>query len=107
MATTQARAELIALAGLTRAVLAKIAQPTLAIYGEHSRCLTTCRALPTAMPSCRTYIMSGVGHFYPVIKPAAVAQLVLEFLHGLERPRAAPSTAATADHDPQVRSLPA
>ena len=99
LATTNARPELCATAGLTADVLRTIQHPTLAIYGEHSRCLTTCQQLPTTLGQCRTHIMPGVGHFYPVIRPIAVAELVLEFLHELEQdsPSATPSTRTDTD----------
>lgn len=78
--TTTARQDIVSLAGLTRARVSQVRQPTLAIYGEHSRCLKTCEVLQRILPDCRTVVVPGVGHFYPVIKPAFVAEQLLEFL---------------------------
>jgi pimeloyl-ACP methyl ester carboxylesterase len=78
--TTTARRELQEMAGLSRDAIASITAPTLAIYGEHSRCLRTFEELVQVLPGARRVTLSKVGHFYPVIKPVAVAELLLDFL---------------------------
>jgi pimeloyl-ACP methyl ester carboxylesterase len=78
--TTSTKADIQQTAGLTRERIAEVRQPTLALYGEHSRCLRTFHALPGVLHDCRPLIIPEVGHFYPLIKPKVVADLVLEFL---------------------------
>jgi pimeloyl-ACP methyl ester carboxylesterase len=78
--TTSTKADIQETAGLTRERIAGVRQPTLALYGEHSRCLRTFHALPEVLHHCRSRIIPEVGHFYPLIKPRVVADLVLEFV---------------------------
>lgn len=77
---TTVRDDLQEIAGLTAAALRGIAQPVLAVYGEHSRCLPTSRQLRSVLPSCTTRILAGAGHFFPLAQPALVADLTLRFL---------------------------
>jgi pimeloyl-ACP methyl ester carboxylesterase len=86
--TTAARREIQEMSGLTRDAIASIAAPTLAIYGEHSRCLRTFEELGRVLPRARRLTMSRVGHFYPVIKPVAVAEMLLDFLGQIAPPSA-------------------
>ena len=46
-----------------------VVQPTLAIFGEYSSCLTTLRGLMKNLPNCKNVIVPGAGHFHPVLKP--------------------------------------
>ena len=78
--TTTARQDVGAVAGLTLNRIRTVRHPTLAIYGERSRCMKTCEGLQRVLPSCTTVIVPKVGHFYPVIRPAFVARTLLEFL---------------------------
>lgn len=53
--------------------------PTLALFGELSHCLETCRQLNQLISSCRVKILTGVGHFLPAIKPRLFMHTVLQF----------------------------
>lgn len=101
--TTTARHDIQELSGLTRKAIASISHPALAIYGEHSRCLKTFEELPGVLPQCETVILSKVGHFYPVIMPARVADLLLRFLGAQSSrsfPRSAVGTVPMAERKP-------
>jgi len=78
--TTTARRDVLDAAGLTMERIRTVRQPAMAIYGEHSRCMRTCEQLGHILSNCKSVIVPGVGHFYPVIKPAFVAEKLLEFL---------------------------
>lgn len=54
--------------------------PLLLMYGEHSRCLPSGRALHRRLPSATMYELPGAGHFFPASRPAYVAGVVAEFL---------------------------
>mgnify|MGYP005853931541 CR=1 FL=1 len=82
--TTTARQDIQLEAGLNMEALKRIHQPTLAIYGQHSRCLKTYKRLNTVLPNCMTHLLPGVGHFYPLIKPVVVSELILAFLRSME-----------------------
>lgn len=85
--TTTAREDVKRHAGLTLDRIRGIRQPTLALYGERSRCLGTCQELNRILPHSRTVIVRNVGHFYPVIKPKLVAETLLDFLSSLRASR--------------------
>jgi len=46
--------------------------PTLAMFGEMSHCLPSCRGLQGAV-GCRAVIIPRAGHFFPVTRPRAFA----------------------------------
>jgi pimeloyl-ACP methyl ester carboxylesterase len=70
-------------AGLTLQKIHQIRQPTLAIYGQRSRLLATSPVLRKTLPHCRVVVVPGVGHFYPLRKPAIFVQNMRKFLMGL------------------------
>jgi pimeloyl-ACP methyl ester carboxylesterase len=84
LGTTTTRTDIGVTGELTEERLASVRQPTLAIYGEHSRCLRTLEALPRVFRNLSTHVIPEVGHFYPLIKPKVVSELLLDFLRGLE-----------------------
>ena len=79
--TTNAKEELRSVEGLTIETLRGIYHPTLAIYGEYSFCLPSCNGLQKWLRSCEVRIVSGVGHFHPVIKPACFTDVIRTFIH--------------------------
>lgn len=76
--TTSARQDFKSLAGLTLDALRRVHHPTLAVYGEYSFCLPSCRGLSDRLPSCDVKIVPKVGHYHPMIKPRF-------FLHSLTK----------------------
>lgn len=74
------------MAGLTMEEISRVQQPTLALYGEMSPYLQSCRWLAEHMPNCRVAIVEGVGHFIPALQPKAFVAKVKEFLLNLSQP---------------------
>ena len=91
---TTAHRDITDVAGLTPSRIGELQMPCLAIYGEYSNCLPSCRALQVCLPACETAIMPRVGHFHPAVHPANFAQLVNGFVarHAADRqnPTSAP-----------------
>ena len=81
--TTTARGELTSTAGLTLASLAEIRQPVLAAYGELSMVLPSLEGMKQCLPNCRTVIVPGAGHFFPLSRPDAFVTTVRRFLEDL------------------------
>jgi len=100
--TTTARQDIVSVAGLTVDRIGQVRQPTLAIYGERSRCLKTFEELPLVLPRCTNVIVPGAGHFYPLSKPVFVAKILTEFLGSLH-PVSRPAPAARG----MTKDLPA
>jgi len=89
--TTEAWRELhVAGAGLEE--IATLRQPVLLLYGERSRWLPTLDALHLALPTAEAARVPGAGHFFPILKPVAFAERVLEFLSRV--PAEAPGASA-------------
>jgi len=55
--------------------------PTLALFGEYSHCMETCRQLNNYMDSCRVKILPEVGHFLPAIKPRLFMHTIRQFMN--------------------------
>lgn len=60
--------------------VASLPMPVLALFGEYSHCLGTCRRLKQLVPGCDVKILPGVGHFHPAIKPRLFVHVVRSFL---------------------------
>ncbi|MFH1417784.1 MAG: alpha/beta hydrolase [Planctomycetota bacterium] len=88
--TTTVRQDVTATAGLTLDRIKTVQIPTLALYGERSRCMHTCTAMQEVLLHCKVVIVPGTGHFYPVIKPAFVAETLLDFLDEVARSSSRP-----------------
>lgn len=71
-------------AGLTRDALRRIIAPTLALYGEVSHCIESCRGLQAILPNCRVVTVPGAGHYFPATRPGAVVEPVQAFLAAVE-----------------------
>ncbi|MFQ6079981.1 MAG: PilZ domain-containing protein, partial [Thermodesulfobacteriota bacterium] len=83
--TTAARKELTSLAGLTLNQLSKINHPILAVYGECSTVLPSFRGLRDLLLHCKSAIIPGAGHFYPLTRPKLFVSIISRFLKELER----------------------
>ena len=55
--------------------------PTLALFGEYSHCMESCRQLNNHLNSCRVKILPGVGHFLPAIKPRLFMHTIRKFMN--------------------------
>jgi len=82
--TTTARADLTSVGGLTLDKLALITQPVLAVYGEKSMVMASCRGLERTLANCSTVIVPEAGHFFPLAKPEFFTETVRDFLDALQ-----------------------
>jgi pimeloyl-ACP methyl ester carboxylesterase len=78
--TTTARDDFNAVAGLTRDVIRTVRTPTLAVYGERSGCMESCRGLEAHLHGCTTVVIPGEGHLHPVTRPALFAEHLQRFV---------------------------
>lgn len=83
--TTTARQDVISSASLTIDRLSTIQKPTLAIYGENSPAMPSFHGLREHLPNCKTKIIPGAGHLYPLTQPKPFVGLVSKFLKELEK----------------------
>lgn len=62
--------------------VSKIKCPTLVIYGENSKTFlpTVARKLKKSLPQVALKKMPNIGHFIPMEKPEALAEIVVEFV---------------------------
>jgi len=65
---------------LTEEELQKIEVPTMLMYGNLSHCLPTSDALQDLLPDSRRVVVSGAGHFFPIVKPKTFARAYQQFL---------------------------
>jgi pimeloyl-ACP methyl ester carboxylesterase len=84
--TTTAPRDIRDMAGLTLDAIRNVRRPALALYGELSRSLESCRGLKATVPHCRAVTMPGVGHYFPATRPDLLVAAVLEFISSVERP---------------------
>jgi pimeloyl-ACP methyl ester carboxylesterase len=80
LATTTARQDLKDPAGLTVEKIRGVRPPALAVYGEYSFFLPSCRGLRDNLPDCDVVLLRGVGHAFPLLRPLAFAASLKEFL---------------------------
>lgn len=78
--TTTARQEFHSLSGLTQEKLAAIQHPTMAVYGAKSPVLPSLHGLEKTLPNCKSIIVPGAGHFFPLTQPKLFVDLVRQFL---------------------------
>jgi pimeloyl-ACP methyl ester carboxylesterase len=79
---TRARAE-FPLPGLEAEAIAALPMPLLLVYGEHSRCNPSLRALRQLLPRAEVEVIAQGGHFFPISHADAVRRRLAEFL-GIE-----------------------
>ena len=98
---TTAVADFQQVAGLTPAVIGTLPHPALLAFGALSHCRPTQQRLADLLPCAQSVTVSGVGHFYPLLRPRAFLDVTQCYLAGLgpgggaERPGA---EAARASH---------
>lgn len=80
MEHTSAKAEFADEQPLTREAIGAIRVPTLAMYGELSHCIPSCRQLEKLIPRTHVAIVPGAGHFHPAVKPRRFVKLLDHFL---------------------------
>ena len=76
---TAARAE-FPLPGLEAEAIAALPMPLLLVYGEHSRCNPSLRALRQLLPRAEVEMILQGGHFFPISHAAEVRRRLAEFL---------------------------
>jgi len=84
MNTTTAKQDFLSLAGLTVEKLSTIKKPVFAIYGENSPAIPSMHGLCNHLPNCKTAIVAGAGHFYPLTRPRIFVEMISRFLNELE-----------------------
>jgi pimeloyl-ACP methyl ester carboxylesterase len=84
LSSTTVRRDVTSLAGLTVEKLAKIYQPALVVYGEGSLALPSFWGLSNCLPNCKSILISGGGHFFPLTQPEYFAKTVRKFLVNLQ-----------------------
>jgi len=77
---TTARREVNFPAGLTVDRLAAIQQQALLMYGENSPSLTTLQGLKRCLPDCRSIVVPGAGHFFPLSRSKFFVKAAERFL---------------------------
>jgi pimeloyl-ACP methyl ester carboxylesterase len=82
-----------AVAGLTAEKIDGVAQPALALFGEHSPFLATARYLVEHLPNCRGAIVPAAKHRAPEENPEGFLWLLAEFLDSVHEGRDAASAA--------------
>jgi pimeloyl-ACP methyl ester carboxylesterase len=78
LSQTTARHELEDQLPITVEGLQRLTLPLLAMFGEYSHCLPSCRELKQLLPHSEVAIIPEVGHFHPALKPD-------HFLHHIEQ----------------------
>ncbi len=66
--------------GLTENSIREIESPVLAIYGEYSHCMPTCKRLTELLPKCQTVIVPRVGHLHPAVRPLNFIKHLMRFI---------------------------
>ncbi len=84
MNTTTARQDILSQDGLMMERIATIQKPTLVIYGENSPALPSLLGLRERLPNCKSEIVLGAGHFYPLTRPKVFIDMVSRFLNEFE-----------------------
>ncbi len=84
LAATTCGAESKLEAGLTWERIARVSQPCLALYGEHSPFLSTADHLLEHLPDCVGRRIAGAQHRAPEENPRAFVAAVREFLESLQ-----------------------
>jgi pimeloyl-ACP methyl ester carboxylesterase len=69
-----------AVAGLTAELIAGVAQPALALFGEHSPFLATAQYLVENLSRCRSAIVPGAKHRAPEESPEAFLEQLVAFI---------------------------
>lgn len=84
--TTSAREDFKTVAGLTPEKIKRIRQPVLSIYGENLNARQSSLALRAMLPQCRTVVLQGAGHFFPLTHTALFLGNVVNFIYDVGSP---------------------
>lgn len=96
LAGTTAGRDLFAVAGLDAEQLARVVQPVVALYDEHTPFGATCRWLVENLPDCRADQVPGARHLALLENPAGFVERVAAHLAALVDRPPAPTAASTA-----------
>ncbi|MDE0854023.1 MAG: alpha/beta hydrolase [Nevskia sp.] len=80
--------------GVEAEAIAALPMPLLLLYGEHSRCMPSCRALQQLLPRAELELIPQGGHFFPISHAATVRRRLAQFLD-LPWPAAEAATASS------------
>jgi pimeloyl-ACP methyl ester carboxylesterase len=80
---TTAKVDVRCEAGLTADLLRRVKGPTLAVYGQRSRCLPSGVALAATLDHCTLRVVPQAGHFHPITRPRFLLRVMLGFLRQL------------------------
>jgi pimeloyl-ACP methyl ester carboxylesterase len=94
LASTTATVDLRNPAGLSVELIQQVRVSTQAVYGELSPCLPTLEGLHASLPELKSTVAAGLGHFFPITKPALFVAYIKSF-H-----QAVPSTAGVEEIKP-------
>jgi pimeloyl-ACP methyl ester carboxylesterase len=83
LAATTCGDDVKAVAGLTAERISSVQHPAIALYGESSPFLATCRYLAANMPNCRVSLVPAAKHRAHEENPAAYVTLVQQHLRDL------------------------
>lgn len=70
----------LSLPGVEADAIAKLSMPMLLMYGEHSRCMPSLRALRTLLPKAQVEMVPNGGHFFPLGQRAYAFPRIAAFL---------------------------
>lgn len=91
LASTTCGEDVKAVAGLTPERIVSVTQPVVALYGEHSPFLATCRFLEQQLPRCKAALVPGAKHRAHEENPAGYVELVVKHLREMtDRPARQP-----------------
>jgi pimeloyl-ACP methyl ester carboxylesterase len=80
LAATTCGADVQEAAGLTAERVVSVKQPVVALYGEYSPFLATCRFLQANLPGCKVALVPGAKHRAHEENPAGYVELVCKHL---------------------------
>ena len=83
LAATSCGEDVQAVAGLTAERIVSVRQPVVALYGEHSPFLATCRFLEQNLPNCKAALVPGAQHRAHEENPAGYVALVRKHLRDM------------------------
>lgn len=78
--TTSLPSEVCDAGDLTRDRIKEISTPVLAMFGQHSHCLPTLRALEKNLQNHEAAVVPGVGHLHPLLRPQVFAGSLKRFV---------------------------
>jgi pimeloyl-ACP methyl ester carboxylesterase len=83
LANTTCGEDVKQVAGLTAERIVGVKQPVVALYGEHSPFLATCRFLERNLPDCKVALVPGAEHRAHEENPAGYVELACKHLRSM------------------------